>query len=220
MTSQPSILAWTTYKKNPNLYYCVLGPSTESKVPNIGHSRSFKFYEFTVLQVVLYVCSKILSILFPDRPNSSLTVTSECSSTISSEDDPAEMVTHLDNSRKSSKNLDPPMSPTGSSISEELLWPAPPPPIAPTESSAEKNSASPTKSSNRLSNLFSNMKIPKLKLNRKSVQGSISSSNKSSSSKSSSPNIDENDKQFSTPAKALPASKSGTDRFFEIFYNC
>jgi hypothetical protein len=129
-----------------------------------------------------------------DRPESSLTVTSECSSTISSEDDPAE-VTHLENSslRKTSStqqksnnvnkvkneddvSMEPPISPTGSSISDEMMiWPEPPPPIATTTTSSEVVK-SPTKSSNRLSNLFSNMKIPKLKLNRKSVDGKSTSS--------------------------------------------
>ena len=103
--------------------------------------------------LIFHLCSWLL----PDRPESSLTVTSECSSTISSEEEPGD-VTHIENSaanlRKASQqkannglngaekssrrdandddDVDveiPPTSPTGSSISDDMNWPAPPPPL-------------------------------------------------------------------------------------------
>ena len=153
----------------------------------------------------------------PDRPESRLTVTSECSSTISSEDDNAQ-VTHIEDSRatlqqpmkKKESESDttlrqsdveiPPTSPTGSSISDDLNWPAPPPPltsIEPTEPT--KTTPSPAKSNNRLSNLFSNMKIPKLKLNRKQNSGGSSKSGSPASS-------DEVDKM--SPVKTSPTQRS------------
>ena len=81
-----------------------------------------------------------------------------------------------------------------------MNWPAPPPPIASSETSSDVAKTTPAKSSNRLSNLFSNMKIPKLKLNRK--QTSTSGGSKSGSPMSS----DEVDKDL--PKKPLPTSRS------------
>ena len=119
-----------------------------------------------------------------ERPLSSLTAASECSSTISSEDE-------ADEKQDSDEVISPPPPPPitdGVGIQDDTQFP--PPPISPTDSSISgdgdtwqtpTNNESPksnpsTKSGGvKFGNLFTNMKIPKFKFKRNSESISLSS---------------------------------------------
>jgi hypothetical protein len=146
----------------------------------------------------LYVYN--LFLFFLDRPESSLTVASECSSTISSEEDEKAVITteaevilaasiEVDKPAEEDAEIEvPPQSPTTSSISGESgtggdTWNTPTNQSTPVKTLPDNTEDQKKTTGGRLANLFNAMKIPKFKLKKPGSSSSEPSSLETTPSK-------------------------------------